>query len=889
MILLVDDDPSIAASLELLLRQAGYQSVSAATPAAAMEVLRRQPCQLVIQDMNFSRRTTGEEGLELLRSLKRERPHTPVVLITAWGSIDLAVEGMKSGAADFITKPWNQQHLLQTIATAIGLESTRASQATEPLPTRESLDETYDFGHLVGQSPEMLRLLQLVGRVAETDASVLITGESGTGKELIAEALHRNSRRARRAFVKVNLGGVPASLFESEMFGHVRGAFTDAHVDRQGRFALSHGGTIFLDEIGDLDLGSQVKMLRVLQDRSYEVLGSSQRREVDVRVVSATNRPLAEMVARGEFREDLLYRINLISAHLPPLRERASDIPMLAGRLLGTAAEVYGRAVRFSSDAVRWLQVQPWPGNVRQLKQWIERAVLVGRSGTVDVADFADMARMDASGSVPDPLPAVGSMTLDEIERGDDSQVDAASRGQHQPGGRIAGTQPCRALPAIRKVRDPGVSLRARLISYLFIVHLLAAVLAVYLFRQSPYWLLPVEAAFLISFAVGWRLVRSTLEGLAIAARAVQLIGDEEFTSRFRPLGDPHVDTLIAVYNRMVDTLRHERARVEEQQHFFDQVIRVSPAGVIVLDFDGRVAEINPAAERLLDLRRADAVGKPLGETGATLASRLEALTPGKAEVLTLAGPRRVRCYRGTFIDRGCSRRFFLVDELTGELRQVERGAYEKLIRVMSHEVNNTVTAASSLLQSVRVYGHALAPAEQEDFDRALAIVIERAGQLRVFVSRFADVFRLPAPAMESCSLRQTIEPLVRLLSAQPGAADITWRWDDIHAESVWADRAQLEQVCLNVLKNAVEAAGPSGEIVIRVSNENGRAVLVIDDNGPGPTADQQAHVFTPFFTTKQDGQGIGLTLVQEILSAHGASCTLEHPTGGPTRFTVRF
>ena len=419
MILLVDDDRSVTASLGLLLKQAGYGSRAADSVDEALDLVRRESFDLVISDMNFSRRTSGEEGLALLKEIRAIHPGLPVVLITAWGSIGLAVEGMKAGAANFITKPWTNQQILQTVQTAIGLAASHAAATREPVPTRESLDERYDFGPLVGRSPEMLRVLQLVGRVAATDASVLITGESGTGKELVAEAIHRNSRRASRPFIKVNLGGVSTSLFESEMFGHVRGAFTDARADRKGRFELAHTGTIFLDEIGDLDGASQVKMLRVLQDRSYEVLGSSQRREVDVRVVSATNRPLAEMVARGEFREDLLYRINLIAVHLPPLRERPDDIPVLANRFLTTVAEMYGREpIELDEAARRWLVAQPWPGNVRQLRQWVERAVLV-RSGTrLGVEDLASMARMDAAGTPSDPLPPVGSMTLDEIERG---------------------------------------------------------------------------------------------------------------------------------------------------------------------------------------------------------------------------------------------------------------------------------------------------------------------------------------------------------------------------------------------------------------------------------------------------------------------------------------
>jgi len=417
MILIVDDDPSITASLALVLKRAGYASDSVSGPEAAIAWLERQACELVIQDMNFSRRTTGEEGLDLLRRIKGLAPTLPVVLITAWGSIGLAVEGMKAGAADFITKPWSNQELLQTVQTALGLAAARPA-ADDRVPNREELDARLDFGALVGRDPRLLRILQLIGRVAPTDASVLITGESGTGKELIAEAIHRNSRRAQAAFVKVNLGGISSSLFESEMFGHVKGAFTDARADRKGRFEVAHGGTIFLDEIGDLDAASQVKMLRVLQDRSFEVLGSSQRRTVDVRVVSATNRNLAEMVARGEFREDLLYRINLIAVQLPPLRERREDIALLANRFLQTIGQVYRReGLRLSAGAVAWLQGQPWPGNIRQLRQSVERTLLVTERDVLEAEDFRVTAEMEPREAARDTLPAVGSMTMDEIEK----------------------------------------------------------------------------------------------------------------------------------------------------------------------------------------------------------------------------------------------------------------------------------------------------------------------------------------------------------------------------------------------------------------------------------------------------------------------------------------
>jgi DNA-binding NtrC family response regulator len=416
LILIVDDDPSVVASLGLLLKQHGHASRSASSAAQALAVARAERPSLVLQDMNFSRATSGEEGLELLGALRRERPEMPVILITAWGSIELAVEGMKMGAADFVAKPWNNQQILRSIDTALSLADSRPAEGAAT--SRQELDRRFDFSGLIGADPKFLRLLELVGRVAPTDASVLVLGESGTGKELVAEAIHRNSRRSVRPFVKVNLGGISATLFESEMFGHVRGAFTDARVDRKGRFETADGGTIFLDEIGEVDPSAQVKLLRVLQDSSYEVLGSSQTRSVDVRVVSATNRDLAEMVENGGFREDLLYRLNLITLRVPPLRERAGDIRPLAAHFLVHCARAYGRpALALTEPALAWLERQTFPGNVRQLKQTIERAVLVQPSDRIDVADLRTLADLDARDEPAGAVPLPGSMTLDQMER----------------------------------------------------------------------------------------------------------------------------------------------------------------------------------------------------------------------------------------------------------------------------------------------------------------------------------------------------------------------------------------------------------------------------------------------------------------------------------------
>jgi DNA-binding NtrC family response regulator len=416
MILIVDDDPSVTASLSLLLKRHGHPARAARSPEEALELLREQDFDLVLQDMNFSRATSGEEGLELLAGIRRLRPRLPVILITAWGSIALAVEGMKAGAADFVTKPWSNAQLLQAVETALSLARHDGQGAPA---SREELDRRLDLRGLIGAEPRFLKILELIGRVAPTDASVLITGESGTGKELVAEAIHRNSRRKEGPFVKVNLGGISSTLFESEMFGHVKGAFTDARADRKGRFEMADRGTIFLDEIGEVDPAAQVKLLRVLQDRSYEVLGSSVTRTVDVRVVSATNRDLAELVERGQFREDLLYRLNLIAMRLPALRERRGDIPLLAGHFLDLSARTYRRPpVALTDRALAWLQDQPWPGNIRQLKQTLERAVLVIDGDRLDARDLVALSSLEErEGRGGTALPSPGAMTLDEMEK----------------------------------------------------------------------------------------------------------------------------------------------------------------------------------------------------------------------------------------------------------------------------------------------------------------------------------------------------------------------------------------------------------------------------------------------------------------------------------------
>lgn len=413
MILIVDDDIAVRTSLTLLLKGAGHDVITASNTIQAYEQVQTQKPELVILDLNFSIETSGEEGMSLLKQLRVYDSILPIILITGWASIDLAVKGMKLGANDFIHKPWTNDYVLQSIDTLLQLNDSKKSTTR----TRKELDKKYRFQQIIGEDASLLNILEVIGRVAATNASVLITGESGTGKELIAEAIHENSTRSGKSFVKVNLGGISTSLFESEMFGHVRGAFTDARFDRMGRFEMAHKGTIFLDEIGDLEASSQVKLLRVLQDRTYEVLGSSRAKTVDARVVCATNKNLNEMVQMGAFREDLLYRINLVTIHLPALHERKNDIPLLVNFFINNLKEIYCRPkLTVAPSTMRWLQQLPLPGNIRQLKNLVERTVLISEKDELSVDDFQGQIHLSPLNNNQIKLPGVGTITLDQME-----------------------------------------------------------------------------------------------------------------------------------------------------------------------------------------------------------------------------------------------------------------------------------------------------------------------------------------------------------------------------------------------------------------------------------------------------------------------------------------
>jgi DNA-binding NtrC family response regulator len=408
-ILIADDQPDVLEALRLMLKAEGYQIESASSPSAIVAALEARDFDVVLMDLNYTRDTTsGQEGLDLLGKIQAIDTILPVVVMTAWGSVELAVEAMRRGARDFIQKPWDNARLLSIVRTQV--ELSKALRQGQRLEAENRLLRADGLPTFIAEAPSMHPVLQLISRVGPSDANVLITGEPGTGKDVVARTLHAISARSSKAMVTVNAGGLAEGIFESELFGHIKGAFTDAKMDRVGRFELADSGTLFLDEIANVPMNLQAKMLRVLETGEMERVGSSKTRRVDVRVISATNANLAEEVGNGRFREDLLFRLNTIEIHIPALRERREDIPLLASHFLGSHAKRYRKCLQgFDAAAMQALLDNPWQGNVRELNHVVERAVLMAQDHLVRLGDLA----LRSGAHTPTRLE---DMSLEEVE-----------------------------------------------------------------------------------------------------------------------------------------------------------------------------------------------------------------------------------------------------------------------------------------------------------------------------------------------------------------------------------------------------------------------------------------------------------------------------------------
>lgn len=410
---MIDDDEDVLLAAKMLLKKSNHQVIIEKNPNKIPFLLNNDSYDVILLDMNFSKDTTsGKEGFEWLKQIKERDPNAVVIMITAFGDVEMAVRALKEGATDFILKPWQNEKLVATISTAIKLKKSY-NEVDKLRKAKQMLEEqiSQPFRDIIGQSAALKEVFGLIDKVAKTDANVLILGENGTGKELVARAIHQKSMRKDSSFVAVDMGAITETLFESELFGHKKGSFTDAREDRPGRFELANGGTLFLDEIGNLSMSLQSKLLSALQSRQVTRVGSNQALEVDIRLICATNMPLHQMVNEGKFRQDLLYRINTVEITIPPLSDRIDDIPMLATHFLNHYSKKYRKDVlSISPEAMNKLKKYPWPGNVRELQHAIERAVIMADSPTLQESDFL-FSRKGTDEIANDTL------NLDEVEK----------------------------------------------------------------------------------------------------------------------------------------------------------------------------------------------------------------------------------------------------------------------------------------------------------------------------------------------------------------------------------------------------------------------------------------------------------------------------------------
>ena len=458
-VVVIDDEVNAAAALEDILRQDGYEVAKAADGQSGLALLEGFDADVVLTDL----RMRGLDGLEVLTKVKEMRPDTLVLVMTAYGTVKTAVQAMKLGAEDYLAKPIDVEELEVVLQRAVEKKELRA----ETRNLRERLDHKYNLDNLVGESPDMLAAFKTVRQVAPSNSSLLLLGESGTGKELFAQALHQNSPRRNKPFVKVACAALPETLLESELFGHEKGSFTGALFTRAGRFEMANGGTLFLDEIGDISPTVQVKLLRFLEEREFERVGGNKTYKVDVRIVAATHRDLPKRIAEGAFREDLYYRLNVIQMHIPALRERGNDIALLAHHFLRKYAEANGKDVRGISDvALGMLLRHPWPGNVRELENAIERAVVLADTPTLTDAHFPTLRRVDAA--VPAATGAAARVripgsTLDDLEREAILRTLEAVSGSTSRAAAMLGISPRKIQYKLKEYQQAGVVLsRAR-------------------------------------------------------------------------------------------------------------------------------------------------------------------------------------------------------------------------------------------------------------------------------------------------------------------------------------------------------------------------------------------------------------------------------------------
>ena len=797
---------------------------------------------LILLDMNFSRDAiSGQEGFESLKQILKIDPQAIVIFMTAYADTDKAVRAIKAGATDFIPKPWEKEKLLATLTSGMRLRHSQREvnilkEQVELLSGQNSSE-----GDIIGESPAMQEVFTTINKLSSTDANILILGENGTGKDVIARLLYRCSPRYGKPFVTIDLGSIPEQLFESELFGFEKGAFTDAKKSKAGRMEVATNGTLFLDEIGNLSLPMQSKLLTAIEKRQINRLGSTQAVPIDVRLICATNADIRQLVDEGNFRQDLLYRINTIEIHIPPLRERGNDIILLAEYFLQRYTRKYKKDMRgLTREAKNKLLKYAWPGNVRELQHTIERAVILGDGSLLKPENFLFHA------SPKQRKEEEMILNLEQLER--------------------------QTIEKAMKLSEGNIS---RAAEYLGITRF-----ALYRKLEKLLWFSTVICIILL-ITFGIHLYRMQFKQIILLRRLTDGLRYNDMMQTFHP---PFKNKIMNEWAKeLSESLKDFRGRLlaEEIKHqYYENLLNKVDTAVLVTDKAGHIEWMNQAAVTHLGqisqlpeaLLRASAINDiPI--------IRIEQ----NSTVLEMA----ISCTK--FVTQGKEQQIISLKNIHSVLERNEMEAWQKLIRVLTHEIMNSITPIISLSETLSERGipKLLGEKEYSIMLQAMQTIHRRSKGLLEFVENYRRLTRIPTPVCTKVSITELCMDLKKLfpeeyIHFEIPSSDLT----------LYIDRAQIEQVLINLLKNAREACGRQSDKDIRVEviiSPAGNKLLTVSDNGEGILPDVLDKIFVPFFTTKTSGSGIGLSLCKQIMTLHEGSINVKSESGKGSKFILTF
>ena len=878
-ILVVDDDAGIIASLRLLLKTEGYQVTTATTPQEAVFFIKNNTFDIVLMDLNYSLDTTsGAEGLSLIEDIKKLDDNLPIVVMTGWATIDVAVQTIKTGAGDFVQKPWENERLLSILSNQIKLSQSRHIQdklSEENQLLKQALDAQVD-NDLIAESPAMKQLLATIEQVAKTDINILITGENGTGKSLMAKYIHNQASKddASDAFVSVNMGAISESLFESEMFGHVKGAFTDAKTARIGRFELANNGTLFLDEIGNIPLSQQAKLLRVIEEQQFEKVGSSKTQHINVRVISATNANLTDMVNDKTFRMDLLYRLNTLELKLPPLRQRTEDILELANRMLAKFCDKYQKPqATISNDALAALKSYHWPGNIRELSHLLERVVLLNQSTTIEAAqlmlpDSINNANNNQTIQNHAKQQTNHNNTINTQRTMEDIEIQVIKQRLNEHQGNAVDAAKSLGLSRsafYRRLEKYNIwyhiktmkklSFEAKLLFMILLCSVPSGIgLIVFMLIAGVSVYLTAMIGIILFIVIAWCAAAATHKTNYLFLTLSNLLeamthGDYSLKGR-KESTDSALDNLVSQINLLSDTLARQKLEVKQHQLLVNKIINHIDVAIIALDSQDQITLANPQAKKLMG--------------------------PNKTiDIQALEQNGKYNIVQDSFIENGSKNRLWFITDVRDLLRAEERKTWQNLIRVLSHEINNSLTPISSISQTLnRLITQAQDGKSDnisdniEDIQDGLTLIHQRANSLKTFIDSYRNLSRLPEPKKQATVIKTLLDKAASLFEIR--IITITCPTE----LEINLDPVQFEQLLINLIKNAHEAmSDPQGQIFINCELHNNKLILTIEDEGPG--INNPDNLFVPFYTTKATGSGTGLVLSRQIIEAHGGDLIL--------------